>query len=544
MKTIITFFASLTCVFTFGTHSAQAQSATPSTLNPLFATDITIEVNNQADQRHVRVASAFNGWLFAAYIVNDSTSGKGGVVVRYSKNGGINWLPFNGYAYYQHSFYSSCDIAVAGNDTTHLGVYVGVVRKDLVSKKYEVTVEKYNPYKISFPPVLVFSQKLDTNKVTDMALASNAKLTALPKDSIFSVGLLYAHHGTSMDSLIFASIAKKSGPKFGKHTLVASGKYYRKVALSFAHSQTVAGSYCAAWEQDSTVKSTLGHIFTSRTKWNADSLWTAPTLLDTLFPNMSNHVRNPSISSQYSLTDNDSGNVTVAVAFECARNGITDSMDILGAYNKRGDSTNFWNSFRVAGTTNNELQPNIYYDGNGNNFMVTYYDSTAGGLSYVKQGSSLTTPNAWTLVNAAYNNNPTMLKAPWPRVVLNQLTNKAFFAWTVDPINNNGIVMCDGEYLFTSTGPELDLNGIKVYNLYPNPSSTSALLPVSSDRAVDVSLSVFNILGENSMPVRIQHLPGGMQYLELDVTSLASGIYLCRIQSGTMTHTVRFVVQR
>ena len=542
MKKIITFFTTLCCVFVLGTQNVVAQSAAPSNLTPLFYTDITVEANSQADQRHVRIASAYNGWIFAAYIVNDSVSQKGGVVVRYSKNGGMNWLPFNGYAYYQHSKYTSCDITVAGADTSHLGVFIGTVRQDLTTKKYEVSVEKYNAYKTAYPPVTVFFQKLDTNKVTDMALASNTKYPSLTKDSLYSVGLLYAHHGTAMDSLIFATTVKKTGNKFGQHHLVATGKYYRKVSLSFAHSQSVSrGAYCAAWEQDSTPVSTLGHVFTSRTKQYIDSVWTTPVLIDTLFTKMKNHVRNPSISYQYNNTDNDSGNVTIAVAFECARNGITDSMDILGAYNKAGDTTDFWNPMSIASSTNNELQPNLSYDPSANNFMATYYDSTAGSLTYLKQGYFLTTPNAWTLVKAGYNDNSALMKAPWPQVVFNPSMNKPFFAWVVDPANKRGVVTCDGEY--SNSVHELDMNGFKVYNLYPNPSSSTAFLPVSSDKPADLTLSVFNMIGENCMPAQTLHLSGGMQYFELDVNSLAPGIYLCRIQSGSISHAVRFVVQ-
>ncbi len=542
MRKIITFFASIICVFTFGIHSARAQSALPSSLNPQFVSDITIEANSAANQRHVRVASAFNGWLFAAFVVNDSVSHKGGVELRYSKNGGINWYLFNGLSYFQHSYYSSCDITVTGADTSHINVYLGAVRKDLITKLYDVSVEKFNGAKPAYPLVRVFSQQLDTNMVYDLALASNSKYPTA-KDSM-SVGLLYSHHGIATDSMIFVTSGKRTGYKFGAHHVIATGKYYRKVSLAFGRSPSASkGAYFAAWEQDSSMANTLGHVFTSRTKFSIDSVWTSPTLVDTLFPAMKNHVRYPSIACQYNASDNDSSNLSVAIAFECARNGITDSMDILGVYNKRGDTTNYWNALAIANSTNNELQPSLSYDVSANNFMVTYYDSTAGSLPYLNTGFALATPKAWTVVKASYNDNSAGLRAPWPRVINNLLTNKAFFVWVNDPANKNGVALCDGEYLNTSVA-ELDMNGLRIYNLFPNPSSSAVTLPVSSDRAADLSLSVFNALGQSAMPVQIQHLAGGMQYFELDVTSLTAGIYLCRVQSGNVSHTLRFVVQR
>jgi hypothetical protein len=537
MKKISTLFVSILCLMALGVQ-LKAQS------NPLFANDIKVELNTMANQRNVRIASASNGWLFAAYIVNDSVSQKGGVVVRFSKNGGINWSPFNGYAYNQHSYYLACDISVAGLDSNHLYVFVGTVRKDLKTRRYEVNVEKYSATRLAITPVSVYFQQLDTNRVMDIALTSDYHFPAA-KDSIYSVGMIYSHSGGLFaDTLVFAD-THKYGAKFAKaHRIAHTSSHYRKVALSYMRSPSSSrGAYVAAWEQIAAANSTLGHIYTARTAVNIDSVWTTPVCLDSLSPTTNGFVRSPSIAGQVNNFDNDSANVTAVVVFDCARNGRTDSLDILGYYNKRADSTSFWNLFPVAATTNNELQSGIDFDISTGNFILTYYDSTAGGLPYLRQPFNMPSPGMWTVSKTNYSDNASLLKAPWPRVVMVAPMNKAFFAWVNDPANKNGVVMCDGEYLFTGIAPEVNEGGLKIYALYPNPTATTSYLPVSVNTSTKLKLAVYNILGELVLPEEAIQLNAGTQNIEMHTESLQSGIYLVHVWNGNVVHTSRLSVQ-
>jgi hypothetical protein len=537
MKKISTLFVSLLCLMALSIQ-LKAQSS------PLYANDIKVELNSMANQRNVRIASAFNGWLFAAYIVNDSVSKKGGVVVRYSMNGGINWAPFNGYAYNQHSYYTACDISVAGLDSNHLNVFVGTVRKDLNTRRYEVNVEKYNATHLGVTPVSVYFQKLDTNRVMDIALASDYRFPAA-KDSIYSVGLIYSHSGGLLSDTLIFSDTHKYGAKFGKmHRVATTASHYRKVALSYLRSPSSSrGAYVAAWEQLNSANSTLGHIYSARTAANIDSVWTAPLCLDSLSPMTNGYVRSPSIAGQVNNFDNDSSNATSVVIFDCARNGNKDSLDILGYYNKRADSTNFWNLFTVASTTNNELQPCVGFDISASSFIITYYDSTAGALPYLRQSFNMPTPGVWAVSKSNYSDNASLLKAPWPRIVMATPSNKAFFAWVNDPANKNGVVMCDGENIFTGITPELNEAGIRVYSLFPNPASETTFLPVSAEKAGELKLSVYNMLGELALPEQAIELSPGMQNIELHTGSLTAGIYLIHVWNGDTAHTLRLSIQ-
>ncbi len=544
MKKVITLFAYLCCILLIPVTQTKAQSSVQPGLTPQFMTDITIEQNTLANQRHVRIASAFNGWMFAAFIVNDTVSHKGGVVVSYSRNGGINWLPFNGYPYFDHSWYTGCDITVEGVDTALLNVFVGDVRRDLISNKYEVEVQRYEAIHIAFPPTQVYFKQLDSNKVYDMALTSDYRQPSVspPVDTVYTVGLLYNHHGFGMDTMIFATTESKSKYKFGKGRVVDTEAHLRNLALSYSYSATAnKGTYNAAWESLDTTTSTFGHILTSRSTMRVDSAWLKPTYLDSLNPSFINMLRSPSIACQNSNTDNDSSNATAAISFDYARNGFADSLDLYAYVNNRADSTNFWSLLALAVTNHNELQSNLAYDAKNNQFLITYYDSTAGGLVYMTDSVSHLLPV--NLVNTQYNDLTTNLKAPWPRVVSNPSTKGAFFAWAIESSTAEGVIKCDGTYLFTSTGPILQLDGMKVFNPYPNPATSAVILPVFSDLAAELKITLVDVLGQ---PVwsEMKSVPaGGLMNIDLDVAAYAAGVYFCRIETATASHTLRLVVQ-
>jgi hypothetical protein len=545
MKKTFTLFASLSCMFLLGITTSRAQSSSTSQGGnpaPQFMTDITVEANMFANQRHVRIGAAFNGWVFAAYLVNDSVSQKGGVVVRYSKNGGINWLPMNSYPYYDHSIYTNCDLTIVGKDSTNLAVFVGMSREDLITKKYEVEVLKYTPYHTAFPPTVTYFQQLDTNKVMDLALTNDYK-TPATGDLTYGLGLLYDHHGPVTDSLIFVTTKMKSSNLLGKSRVLATAPHLRKITLAFSSSQTAhKGTYLAAWESLDSTKSVFGHIMLSRTVLRTDSVWTTPTFVDSLNPSFGDMLRSPSLAAQYNNNDNDSTNATGVIVFEAPRNGHADSLDILGFYNKRCDSTDFWNSFTLAASTDNEKQPNVNFDASNNQFLVTYYDSTTGGISYATQLELFTTPSSWTTVNAHCNDNTANLKAPWPRVVINPLSKKAFLAWVIEATNKNGVVKCDGEYLFTGI-EEAVASGLSISMPYPNPASSQVLISLQSTQQTDLRLSLYNLLGEQVGNDQKIHLVGGEQQIALSVNELASGVYICSMESENFKKTFRLVVQ-
>ncbi len=561
MKKILTLFACLSFTFCLSIQEARAQSGMVTPTTQFWNTDVTVEVNTMANQRHVRIAAGYNGWVYAAYIVNDSVSHKGGVVVRYSKDGGVTWMPFNNYPYYDHSFYNACDIVAEGLDSAHSNVFVAMSRKDLITKKFEVEVLRFNPYHIAYPSVPVFFKQLDSNQVFNLALASDFR-NPVARDSVYSMGLLYNHHGPMMDSLFFATTEKKldsvnvhgsvskGGNFFRAPRLISTAKHLRGLGLSYSYSATsVRGTFHAVWESLDTTTSKFGHVLASRTALRTDSAWTKPVYIDSMNVAFRDGIRNPTIASQSSILDNDSTNATTLVAFEWAKGGNPDSLDLYGFINKRADTTEYWNQYGIAGSVHKEMQPDLSFDPFNKQFLLTYFDSTAQSLIYETLPMAAPAPFGFSVVSGQYNVTTSNLVAPWPQVIINPklyapspAVQQPFFAWVSDPANKNGVVKCNGQYLNVGI-QEIELAGMQVLNPFPNPASDQVSLPVVSNRETDLNLSILNLLGENVIVSRQIHLTEGMQMIDLNVANLSSGLYFCRLESGKSSKTVRIVVQ-
>jgi hypothetical protein len=56
-----------------------------------FSTDEVIHVKSSENQRNIRSTSAFNGWMYVAYTINDTSNSKGGIYVSFSKDNGLTW---------------------------------------------------------------------------------------------------------------------------------------------------------------------------------------------------------------------------------------------------------------------------------------------------------------------------------------------------------------------------------------------------------------------------------------------------------------------
>lgn len=85
---------------------------------------------------------------------------------------------------------------------------------------------------------------------------------------------------------------------------------------------------------------------------------------------------------------------------------------------------------------------------------------------------------------------------------------------------------------------EAKLNFSK-YILYPNPGKDKITITNSSQGQEDIIIGVFNIDGEKLIENKFQ----GQNEIELDISRLASGIYIVRIQGKTGMEIRKLAVQ-
>jgi hypothetical protein len=79
---------------------------------------------------------------------------------------------------------------------------------------------------------------------------------------------------------------------------------------------------------------------------------------------------------------------------------------------------------------------------------------------------------------------------------------------------------------------------------YPNPFNPTTSIEFSIPKSEFVTLKVYNILGEEVATLVAERLPAGKYKYDWDAGSLASGVYLYRIQTGTYVDSKKMVLLR
>jgi len=510
----------------------------------LFSTDVIIHNKPSENQRSLRMASAFNGWLYVANTINDTSNQRGGIYVSFSKDNGATWTKFVTYVF-NNSFYALTDIVVTGTDTSHLDVFLAGVYKSFPSLNNTLYMDKFDGRNGTLTTGQVFVRAVGLERVTDISLASDY-LYPMSGMAPYSVGLLYTVSGGLKDSLLFSE-STDGGNTFSVNQLISTTNgAYRKVSLAYGRSIGISGSYYAAWELMSSALSKLGHIYTSHTANKSSNNWFNPICLDSLSNSTLNLVCNPSIACQINNGLNDSANLTSLITFERAAGGNIHNMNVVGFYNKRASVGNIWNAFNVAATAENDKEPSSTFDPAENSFLLTYYDSTNGRLPYCVKALNMDSPSSWTMITPQYNDQTGNLKDASPHILMNPVLHTPGFAWIAENQGTkNGVILFDAFSAGLATGIQMHASAEnKIALPYPNPASEFLLVPVSLELPDDVLVSVFDILGNEVGSEQVWHLAAGTENVSVALNHYPGGVYFCHIQAGSMSRTMRFVVSR
>ncbi|MDH3267918.1 MAG: YCF48-related protein [Ignavibacteria bacterium] len=84
----------------------------------------------------------------------------------------------------------------------------------------------------------------------------------------------------------------------------------------------------------------------------------------------------------------------------------------------------------------------------------------------------------------------------------------------------------------------------ELYQNYPNPFNPSTTIKFSLQKESNVNLSVYNVLGELVLTLVTEQLKPGYYEYEFSASSLASGVYLYRINAGDFVSTKKMILLR
>lgn len=534
MKTFFTLFTALIAVTLLAQENKTDQRINRSAEK--FSDDVVIHSTPDINQERVKLSVAFNGWLYAAYSTIDSANNAGGITIVKSIDNGLSWQVFDSYMP-TGIRYPAFDILVAGTDTSALKLYLIGVNKNVSTASHTIFLDVYNATNgnyIGSP----YNRSTGTNRVYDIAIASDYTLPAVGA-SPYSVAFLYSRYSSSNDSVNYV-LSVDGGVSFSHMSNVAiTGAFFNKISLAYGRSNSGSnGRYFAAWERKSSSLSRNGNIYVARNTSNIDGGWTTPKCLDSLSSAMIGLCSNPSIAASIGDIDNDSAGVTAIVTLQRDYNGDASDYDLLGFYNKRAHFTDFWYRFDVDNSSTNAMQPNISYDKNYNNFLLTYYDSTNQKLPYVVNGFNLTTPNSWVVINAQYNDN-TNLKSPYPVVEINPVSTKTAHAWIAKGTGTKGVAMFDAEYNMTGVS---EIASDEYSSVYPNPARDEFSISFGFLSSPEAVINIYDVNGKVVESRMASTSRGGNFVEKFDVRSWENGMYLISVQSGNSTLQERIVV--
>ena len=83
-----------------------------------------------------------------------------------------------------------------------------------------------------------------------------------------------------------------------------------------------------------------------------------------------------------------------------------------------------------------------------------------------------------------------------------------------------------------------------LYQNYPNPFNPSTTINFSIPKETQVNLSVYNLLGEKVRELKNEIMQPGNYSIEFDASTLASGMYLYRIQAGEFIQTKKMILTK
>jgi hypothetical protein len=87
-----------------------------------------------------------------------------------------------------------------------------------------------------------------------------------------------------------------------------------------------------------------------------------------------------------------------------------------------------------------------------------------------------------------------------------------------------------------------DKDGDELFQSYPNPFNLTSNIKFSISKTCFVRLKIFNIIGEEVKVLSDQVFSEGTYSINWNAENLPSGIYFCRLETGTKVQTQKMIL--
>jgi hypothetical protein len=512
-----------------------------SSYSPNYGTDVLIQPNPGEYQAECRVSVASNGWIYASYMLWN-----GGLRVARSIDNGQTWIHTS--TLRANYSLTAADLVVTGYDANSLKVWV--INSGYNSSSidlWEVSLEELNGDLTNAGSHSIESM-LSNDGYYGVAIASDYFYPSAGT-APFSLAILYSKAENVNDKIIFKSSSTGNAVFDNTQVVATSAKYLTRVALAYGRSYAYPnGNYFAAWQKQQYAGwagEYEGEIYTSFTISQYNGTWIAPIRLDNLVELGAGNCKHPAIACQVNNTNNLTSGISTVVLFDRKYNQVpNDKNGVVGAYNLDPHLTPVWSTMTVESQLNaRSIQPDVVFDTVQNNFYATWCDSTNQSLKCAYQSFNLPSPSGWTNFSSGYNDNAN-LKAPFPRVQLNSMTQQVVNVWTGAQATNNGNATFDAANIMIGMTETEGAENAMQCTLYPNPATNYVQVSFEASSDCIGNIRILNQAGQVVLKVPKFIIMSGQNSLELDVTTLPQGIYFCSLQTDDENICRKLVIVR
>jgi len=115
------------------------------------------------------------------------------------------------------------------------------------------------------------------------------------------------------------------------------------------------------------------------------------------------------------------------------------------------------------------------------------------------------------------------------------------YLWAV---GDSGLVM-HHKGIISSIEENVDLENPEDFSLsqnYPNPFNSVTTIKFDLPEAVDVKLTIYNVLGQEVERLIDNQVEAGSHLIKWDGSRFVSGVYICKLEAGDFTKAMKVIL--
>ncbi len=138
----------------------------------------------------------------------------------------------------------------------------------------------------------------------------------------------------------------------------------------------------------------------------------------------------------------------------------------------------------------------------------------------------------WTIFNNSFTNEPVIG------------LHKIVTTDTIIACATDGVFKVYGSFVVTVNEEPFISTEVQIHQNYPNPFNPSTTIRFSIPGSAEVSLKIFNLLGEEVTTLASGHREAGTHSIQWDATGQPSGVYFYRLSTNDFVQTRKLVLLR